>query len=387
MKIRSLEFTPVSVPYTHRERSSQVNRDGVSDIVVKATTEDGLVGWGESCSGADVESVRAALISMTPFVLGRSPWESEAIRADLWHSGLWSFRKPTANFAYAGIDMALWDICGKACNQPLFNLLGGKVRDSVSYFYYLAWGTPDDLSEQCLDGIRKGYQVFYLKVGVDIEAELEMVSIVREIIGPDRRLRLDANGSWSVNEAIRNLAELDAFDIDFIEQPVNPNPVSNMIEVRNRSMVALSANEGLWSAEDAYEQITRRTADVFCFSPYWVGSLVQFQRLACVAGFERLKVCKHTHGELGIAAAACHHVLLTLPNIVEGNQQTAQIMQGDVIAESLPIATRPTWGLPSEAGLGIEVDPQKLALYANRYQENGAFLPDESRKKVSESVS
>ena len=233
MKIASLEFIPVSVPYTHRERSSQVNRDGVSDVVVKATTDDGLVGWGESCSGADLESVRSALNAMEPFVLGRSPWESESIRIELWHGGLWSFRKATASFAYAGIDMALWDICGKACGQPLYNLLGGKLRDAVSYFYYLAWGSQAELAAQCRDGVRKGYEVFYLKAGIDFRAELEMVRAVREAIGPERRLRLDANGAWTVNEAIRNLAALDCFDIDFIEQPVAHSGQHPHVEIQD----------------------------------------------------------------------------------------------------------------------------------------------------------
>jgi L-alanine-DL-glutamate epimerase-like enolase superfamily enzyme len=133
MKISKLEFIPINIPYTHREVSSQVNRDGVSDVIVKATTDDGLVGWGEACSGANLASVEEALRAMAPFVLGRSPWSSEAIRADLWHKGIWMFRSP-ANFAYAGIGMALWDICGEASNQPLYNLFGGKVRESVDYF-------------------------------------------------------------------------------------------------------------------------------------------------------------------------------------------------------------------------------------------------------------
>src|SRR5690242_9612777 len=219
MKIAKLEFTPINIPYTHREVSSQVNRDGVSDVIVKATTDDGLVGWGEACSGANLASVEEALRAMAPFVLGRSPWSSEAIRADLWHKGIWMFRKPTASFAYAGIDMALWDICGKASNQPLYNLFGGKVRDSADYFYYLARGTAESLVAQCRDCVARCYRVFYLKVGLDIEVECEMVRIVREAIGPERRLRLDANGAWTVNEAIRNLDRLDEFHIDFIEQP------------------------------------------------------------------------------------------------------------------------------------------------------------------------
>src|ERR1051325_10585984 len=88
MKIANLEFIPVSVPYTHREASSLVNRDGVTDVIVKATTDDGLTGWGESCSGANLESVLEALKGMSPFVLGESPWESECIRAEICHRGI-----------------------------------------------------------------------------------------------------------------------------------------------------------------------------------------------------------------------------------------------------------------------------------------------------------
>jgi len=375
MKIAKLEFIPINIPYTHREVSSQVNRDGVSDVIVKATTDDGLVGWGEACSGANLASVEEALRAMAPFVLGRSPWSSEAIRADLWHKGIWMFRKPTASFAYAGIDMALWDICGKASNQPVYNLFGGKVRESADYFYYLARGTAESLVGQCREGVARGYRVFYLKVGLDIAAECEMVRIVRETLGPDRRLRLDANGAWTVNQAIRNLDMLDQFHIDFIEQPVMPDPVASMQEVRARTRVAVCANEGMWTAEDAYQQITRRTADVYCFSPYWVGSLAQFQRLSRVAAMEGLQVCKHTHGEFGIAAAAAHHIVLTLPNIVDGNQQTAQMMCDDVLKTPLPITHGPEWGVPEGVGLGIEVDEEKVRRYHESYRREGQIQP------------
>jgi L-Ala-D/L-Glu epimerase len=375
MKIAKLEFFPLSIAYTHREVSSQVNRDGVSDVVIKATTDDGIVGWGEACSGANLASVAEALRAMEPFVVGRSPWSSEAIRADLWHKGIWMFRKPTASFAYAGIDMALWDICGKACKEPLYNLFGGKVRESVDYFYYLARGAEESLAAQCQDGVERGYRVFYLKVGLDIHAEYEMVRAVRQAIGPERRIRLDANCAWTVNQALRNLDLLDEFHIDFIEQPVRPDPLTNMQEVRARSRVALSTNEGLWSAEDAFRQITGRTADVYCFSAYWVGSLAEFQRLSRVAAMEGLQVCKHTHGEFGIAAAAAQHILLTLPNIVEGNQQTAQIMCDDVLKQPLPIASGPQWNVPEGPGLGIDVDEEKVRRYHECYQRDGQFVP------------
>jgi len=176
---------------------------------------------------------------------------------------------------------------------------------------------------------------------------------------------------------VRNLTMLDTFDIDFMEQPVSPDPLSNMSEVRSRTPVAVCANEGLWTAEDAYRQITNRTADVYCFSPYWVGSLLQFQRISFVAAFERLQICKHTHGEFGIAAAAAHHALLTLPNIVEGNQQTAQMMQDDVLTTPLPIAHGPYWSFSPVPGLGIEIDEEKVGTYGEYYRERGQFLPND----------
>ena len=375
MKVTHLDFIPASIPYTHREVSSQVRRDGVTDVIVKAVTDDGLVGWGESCSGANTASVLEALKGMAPFVAGRNPWESEAIRTELWHRGIWQFRKPTASFAYAGIDMALWDICGKACGQPLYNLFGGKVRDGVNYFYYLAQASREELVQQCREGVNRGFHVFYLKVGLDIEAELDMVRYVRETVGDRAKIRLDANGAWKVNEAVRNLARLDGYHIDFIEQPVAPDPVTNMQEVRARTPVGICANEGMWTAEEAYRQISRRTADVYCFSSYWLGSLSQFQCLGQVAHFEGLQVVKHTHGELGIAAAAAHHLLLTLPNLVDGNQQTAHMMQDDILTEPLPIASAPDWGIPRGTGLCIKVDEEKVERYHQLYCERGQFLP------------
>jgi L-Ala-D/L-Glu epimerase len=375
MKIERLEFVPVSVAYTHREVSSLVNRDGVTDIIVKATTDDGLIGWGESCSGADVKSVLGALDAMRPFVIGRDPWESECIRQELWHRGIWSWRQHTACFAYPGIDMALWDICGKASAQPLYKLFGGKVRDRASYFFYCSQGKPEEVAAQARQGVSRGFRVFYLKVGLNIEAELDMVRALRATIGPKAKIRLDANGAWKVNEALRNLRRLDEYDIDFIEQPVVQDPLACMQEVRSRCSMAVSANEGTWTPEDAFRQMNARTADVYCFSPYFTGSLAQFQRLCWQAHFQGLQICRHTHGELGITAAACHHILLTLPNVVEGNQQTAHLMTGDVISEALPIVDGPDWGVPTGTGIGVEVSEEKLGLYNESYLSRGQFQP------------
>jgi L-Ala-D/L-Glu epimerase len=375
VKVAAVETFPVSVPYKHREVSSQVARDGVSDVLVKVTTDDGLAGWGESCCGADTASIDAALRAMAPFVIGRDPWNREAMRRDAFTHGLWQFRAGTGNFAWAGIDMALWDVCGRAVGQPLWRLLGGLRRPEATYFYYLARGSNDSLAAQVAEGLAAGFDVFYLKVGLGDAEDLALVAAVREALGDGPRLRLDANGSWTVPQAVRMLDALAEHAIDFVEQPVRDHPIGHLAELRMRTRIPVCANEGLWSEADAYARMRARQADVFCFSPYWVGSLAGFQRLAWVAELEGLQVCKHTHGELGVAAAAAHHVLLTLANGVEGHQQTAHLMDQDVLAEPIPIATGPRWGTIDEPGLGVEIDEDAVAEAAARYASVGQYLP------------
>jgi len=375
VRIASFETIPVSVPYRHREVSSIVARDGVSDVLVKLTTDDGLVGWGEACCGADTASVDAALRAMAPFVVGRDAWNLDAMRRDAFTYGLWQFRAGTGNFAWAGIDMALWDLCGKACGQPLWRLLGGQQQAEVSYFYYLARGSREQLEEQVEDGLRAGFDVFYLKVGLDDAADLDMVAAVRGALGQGPRLRLDANSSWSIPQAVRNLRALGEYEIDFVEQPVREHPVGQLAELRARVDVPVCSNEGLWSEADAYARIRGREADVFCLSSYWVGSIGGFHRLSWLAHYEGLQVCKHTHGELGLAAAAGQHVALTLPNGVEGHQQTAYLMEHDVLTAPLPIATGPRWGRIDEPGLGVEVSDDAVREAAARYGRDGQYRP------------
>ncbi len=312
MNVALVEPIVVNVPYRHREVSSIVARDGVTDVLVRVTTDDGLVGWGEATSGANAASIEAAVQAMAPFVVGRDPWNANAMRADAFSYGLWQFRAGTGNFAWAGIDMALADICGKAAGQPLWRLLGGAVRNDVTYFFYLSRGDDDELREQARAGLAAGYDVFYLKVGLDERDDLRMVATLRDALGTGPKLRLDVNSSWSVPQALRMLGRLAGYEIDFVEQPVRETPLGQLGELRRRSPIAVCSNEGLWSEADAYARICAREADVYCLSSSWVGSLGAFSRLAYVAELEGLKICKHTHGELGIAAAAGQHVLLTL---------------------------------------------------------------------------
>ena len=376
MKIEKLETFPVSIAYKHNEISSIINRGGVSDIIVKITADDGQVGWGECTTPGDTESVHSAARMAEPFLIGRDPWDKEAIARDYFRHGNWQFQAMTGNFAFAGIDMALWDLCGKACGQPLYKLFGGAVRDEVDYFYYLHWADADGIRQQCEDGVRRGYTVFYMKIGVDEVAEEEMLATIRQSIGPSSKIRLDVNQSWSLPQAIRLLDRWHArYTIDFVEAPVSIDPVEQMADLKAKVATPLSANEGLWRHADAMRIIKSRCADYLCISHYWVGSLRRLHTVIHAADAEGQLICKHTHGEFGLTAAAGQHMMLAAPNACDGHQQTAQFMEDDILAERIPIADGPKWGLIDGPGLGVTVDEAKLMKYHEAYLSEGEYVP------------
>ena len=156
MKIISVDAIPVRVPYRIRERSAVVDTAGVSNVLVKIVTDDGLTGWGEAAVAASTESIVAAVGAMAPFVVGRSPWDGEIIAQSVLVAGRWRYQAMTAAFALAGIDMALWDLCGRSSGQPLHRLLGGALREQVNYFYYLQWDSDEALASQCRDAVFAG---------------------------------------------------------------------------------------------------------------------------------------------------------------------------------------------------------------------------------------
>jgi L-alanine-DL-glutamate epimerase-like enolase superfamily enzyme len=374
MKIAKLETFTVRVPYKRVESSSLIDRGGVTDVIVKITADDGLVGWGECTRAADTAGIESAVKAMTPVVLGRDPWDKEALHRDLAIPALWAFQPMTGNFAFAGIDMALWDLCGKACGQPLYRLFGGAMREEVDYFYYLEWGSPEEIERQGREGRERGYTAYYIKAGVDERKEEAMLEALRGAIGSDGLIRIDINQSWSPPQAVRLLKRWHArFGIDFVEAPVRIDPVELMLDLKRQVDVPLCVNEGLWREADAWRIIKSRCGDYLCFSPYWVGSLGRFMSLVHASHLEGWRVCKHTHGELGLAAAAGQHAMLAAPNACLGHQQVAQLMADDILTAPLPIAEGPSWGRLEGPGLGVEVDEQKLMRYHEDYLRLGEF--------------
>jgi L-alanine-DL-glutamate epimerase-like enolase superfamily enzyme len=377
MKIVSLDAIPVSVPYRLRETSAIIDRGGVSDVIVKLVTDTGLVGWGEACKATDTLALERGVRACAPFLVGRDLWEHEAILADIYRRGLWYLQPMFGNSILAGIDMALWDLCGKDCGQPLYKMLGGARRSSVNYAHYVRWDQdPSTVAEHAREGVERGYSVFYMKAGVDEAVEEQTLATVRGVIGPTRKIRIDCNQAWSVPTAIRLINRWhQAFDLDFVEAPVPHEPIESMTDVRRAVSAPLAANEGLWRESDVVRMIRARCADYLCFGPHLVGSIRRFVALMHLGDLEGMQLCKHSRGELGICASAAHQVMLAAPNACLGQQQNAGRLSGDVVRTRIPITDGPDWGTIELPGIGVEVDEDRVRAYHENFLRSVDFTP------------
>lgn len=341
-------------------------------MLIYVETDEGLTGIGEANGDRSAAAAEAALHAMAPLAVGRSPFEIEKITADIYRRGKWHNARAFANQVVAGLETALWDLVGKACGQPLVNLLGGPVRDEVDFFFYLQQREIDEMVAEAVRAVDEGYRVLYLKVGVDDKADLATVEALRAAVGPEPKLRVDANEAWAPGRAVAMIDKLAPFDLDFVEQPVNSRDLDGLARVRAASKVPIAANQAAFTHFDALEVIKRQAADVIVTGPHQAGGLLQLKKIAAMAETAGLPLNRHAVGELGVGALAGLHVIATVPNLTDGNQTHHQLLADDILAEPLKF-NGGRLAIPEGHGICAVLDEDKVERYAELYARQGQY--------------
>jgi L-alanine-DL-glutamate epimerase-like enolase superfamily enzyme len=371
MRITALQATPVAVPFREDELWAYGGRRGLVSVLLEVTTDDGLVGLGEAPAYPSTDIVLSVLRAVEPLVLGEDPFAIERLMKRIHLVGTWHHVKATSP-GIAAIEMACWDIVGKACGQPLVNLFGGPVRDRVEFFYYVSQKPPSDVAADGRRGAEQGFRTFYLKVGADdLRDDVERVAALRDGAGAGAHIRVDANEAWSSAAAIHAVGELDPYRLELVEQPVSGRNLAEMAYVRSRLPVPLLANEASWTRYDQLEVIRHGAADVLSLDNQMDAGLLNLKRGAGICEVAGLPVLKHSLGELGVGVYAAVHVMASTPNFTYANQSYASLLADDVL-DGGPLPYRDgTLAVPEGPGLGVELDAERIGRYAELYQREG----------------
>ncbi|HXF10052.1 MAG TPA: mandelate racemase/muconate lactonizing enzyme family protein, partial [Desulfuromonadaceae bacterium] len=254
LKITRIETIPIQVPLKPDVaiRSGRGGSHTASPfLIVKVHTDEGLIGLGESSctprwSGEDqVTGTHLIHTYLEPLLVGADPSAIEEVTA--------KFRLAFAGnyFTRAAVEMALWDLAGKAVNKPVCELLGGKVREVVPTKWSISGVDPNRAADIAWRALAQGFTAMKVKVGIEPDSDVARVMAVREAIGPKFKLGVDANGGWSPEIAVKTIARMADSRIAFAEQPVAPEDMVALAALRNKIAVPIIADESVCTLHDA----------------------------------------------------------------------------------------------------------------------------------------
>jgi muconate cycloisomerase len=375
VKIARIQTTPLALAFKEPYHWAGRVNHAAAVVLVEVETDDGLVGIGESVAAFPAEGTVAALQGVAPLFVGQPVFDVERLITGARHLGGFNHTPWHANFVLAGLEMALWDILGKAAGWPVYRLLGGAVREEVDYFGFVQGDTTEELVEDAHDLAAAGHAVIYLKVGRGEAADLRNTAAVRQAIG-GRRLRLDPNCAWCVPEAIHMIGKLREFEPEWVEQPTPLMSIAAMRQVKEAVGVPIAADQAVFTPADVYEICRQRAADVIVLSPHEAGGLLAFGKAAAIAEAAGVPVCLHGQGVSGITDTAQHHLGLRTANLTEGNQIMHQLLVEDLVSAPDLTLTQGKLGRLDGPGLGIELDRDAVHRAAELYRRGSPRLKE-----------
>ena len=374
MKITEIKTTPLLVPYSKPYHWAQGVILGAGVVLVEVHTSDGIVGYGESVSTPSSVAIEGFLKLAGQICIGKNPFQNARLMSEAYHVLFQAFGTCSsprfAGQVLAGLEMALWDIAGKAAGRPVHQLLGGAVHDEISYFGFAQGDTVDEIAADARQLAAEGFEVIYVKVGRGDRLDLEIVKAVRAAIGREKRLRVDPNEKWSPVQAGRMIRNLVAYGVEAVEQPTRCESIAALAQVRAASPIAISADQSVFNVFDAYDVCRQNAADLIVIGLHETGGITGLSKVAHVAEAAGVNICLHGLYETGITTCASNQVAVTIPNLDDANQHMNRFLAWDIITG--PDLNPRNGRLPAlEApGLGFEINWDNVERAKHAHLEN-----------------
>lgn len=365
MKIVAIDAVPVNVP----RRSvlgdgfrTSLGSARVSEyVLVFVKTDTGITGLGEASS---VFSRRGALMqleiatALAPALIGEDPFDIARL-VDRLNAAL-----DGAEPAKAAVEMALWDIKGKALQTPVYNLLGGRARERIVLSLSIPFAPPGEAAAYAAGLVAEGFRTVKLKVGVDFENDIETVRQVRAAVGPDVNIRIDANmGFTDVKRCMEFVGRIRECNVEMLEQPMPRDDLDGMAFVREHAALPIMADESVWTPRDALEIVRRRAADVANIYVSESGGLLEAWRNLSLLDAAGIPCVIGSMPELGVGTAAVIHLATAARALPFASDACGVLYHVDDLIDA-PLRIEGGFSYASERpGLGVEIDPLALERY------------------------
>jgi len=357
MKIKDVEIYYFDIALIEPFTVSLGTVTSSSGILVRVLTDSGITGLGESCpfqpiTGETQEMNVLVGRNLRDMIKGKDPLAIESILKEF---GTFIHTNPGIVAAY---DMALYDILGKTASLPVFRLLGG---DKTTFETDITTGinTPENMAKSAKANLEKGFKTLKIKVGQDPDLDVARIQAIRDAVGYNIPLRIDANQGWTVPQAIYALNRMEKFKIQFAEQPVVSWDFAGLKTVRDESPVPVMADEALFFPSDAIKLIKAEACDYFNIKLMKAGGITNALKISHIAESANIRCMLGCMMESRIALTAAAHVHGAQKNIVFADLDGHTSHSIDPVIDGMTIQNGMIT-LPEKPGLGVDVDPAFL---------------------------
>ncbi|HEX2912687.1 MAG TPA: o-succinylbenzoate synthase [Chloroflexia bacterium] len=367
MRINKIIFTPFQLPFAGAFKTGAGVLSARQGVILQLVTDEGLVGLGEAAplpefGGGTLSDVLKELKAILPTL---NDLEVKSL-FDLVDSLLLKGGPGVAALC-CSLDTAACDLLAQAESLKLAEWLlpGTKLDSTVEVNATVGAPETEAAVEASQRAIRQGFSCVKLKVGVmpGTKEEIARIKAVRRAIGPEARLRLDANGAWGTSQATAILQALEDAGIELVEQPVSAHAEAGMLQVQKATSIVIAADEMVTGLEAARRIITHGIARVLVIKPVVVGGLRPARRIIELAEQNGLKSIVTTSIDSGVGIAASLHLAATLPQPrLACGLATAPLLESSLV-RNLPAVIDGKMVLPDRTGLGIELDEAELKAY------------------------
>ncbi len=360
----------LSQPFSY----SRARYDTRTAMLVEIETDEGISGWGE-CYGP-ARMTRAVVDELGSMIIGSDPLNSEYLWADLYSRLRDHGQKGLLIEGLSGIDIALWDIRGKHFGVPSWQLLGGRMRSEVQAYatglYRRDRGTPVEyLVEEALSYVEQGFTAMKLKVGFGVEEDYNVTRAIREAIGPDIMLMVDANHAYDAVAAIQLARRIEQFDISWFEEPVPPEDLDGYIRVKAATTIPLAGGECEFTRYGFKNVLTAGAMDIIQPDICAAGGLTECKKISDMAQAFGIRTNPHVWGS-GVGIAASLQWIAMVPThtpislspaqpLLEFDQTEHPIRQA--ILQTPVTHQRGIVTIPTGPGLGIEINRDALEFF------------------------
>ncbi len=368
-----MQTTAVRVPLREPLKWTGGIRESASGLIVELHTDEGVVGIGEA-PGPTLPTIQTIIDrEFQQFLLGQDPLRTEWLVHRLEeYSRNWA---GIAAYAIAGVELALLDLKGKALGAPVAELLGGFSRTSVPVVGYLFIDEPEANAQKAADFVAAGHTELKLKVGRDLGQDYDTVAAIRDRVGSDVKIRVDANMNWSVPAAIKWIRALEQFDLQYVEQPGPDFDIAGMAQVRRAVATPIAADESCTSVRSALELIKADACDVFVVYPSEAGGLTRALQIGALAAAAGKWCAIGSWAELGVATTANAHLAAASTNFPFASDTHYPLQLSDVLVDPVEIEDG-SITVSHDPGLGVALDVASMATLAALELRESPFYDD-----------